>query len=176
MRGSARALKGEEGQMSHYTEIKTQIKDAECAVAALKAVGCTEGMIEVHKEPVSIFDYRNKKTKYAYNDTKDERFAKGDCAHVVIRRNHLGSGHNDFGIYVDGEDSRIFLCDFARQTRAASSFGLPEAKRLGSYEKWLKRFKQEYAVKVAEKRYAKKGKRVSRVDGKDGKIRLYVKA
>lgn len=67
--------------MSHFTRIRTQLRDAEVLVEALRAVG--HGKVEVHDEPRTLYGYRG--------DARQEK------AEVVIRRAHIGSASNDIG-------------------------------------------------------------------------------
>lgn len=162
--------------MSHFSEIKMQIKSVEAAVEALLAMGFTKDQIEVHTTPRQLYDHQCRPTSYAFKDTKDQRFAQGDVAHVIVSRGAMGRAQNDFGIYVDpkGGDSRIFLCDFARSCNV-DCVNNPVAKELGGYSKWLSKFKQEYSYTVTKNHYAKMGKKVQRVqDGQ--KVKVYVSA
>jgi len=158
--------------MSHFSQMEVKIKDVECAIKALETMGC-KGQLEVHETPRPLRDFQGLRTNYVYRDTKDPRFENGDCAHVILRQQHLGYYHNDLGIYVDGDASKLIVCDYTLGT--CKDLGNPKARKLGSYRAWIARFKQEYAYEFAKKSYAKKGKIVHRVE--DGKrIKLFVRA
>lgn len=159
--------------MSHFSEIKTQIKDVDALVAALIECGFTKDQIEVHKTAQHIKDYCGKVTYYTHKDTGDKRFVDGDVAHVIVRRGHMGESHNDFGVYVDPQgDSRVFLCDFARNM-GTKYCGNPVAKKLGGYQAWLSKLKQEYSFAVTHKHYTSKGKKVARQQ-EGNKIKVYI--
>lgn len=162
--------------MSHFSSVTVTYKDVNCLVDALIACGFTKDQIEVYDTPAQLFDFRGRPTQYVYKDTGDARFQAGDVAHVIVRRRHLGTAHNDLGFFVDTKgDSRELLCDFARRVGAKGAAN-PIAKADGGYAPWLTRVKREYAVKVFEKQCKRQGKKAVRVNGKDGKIRLYAKA
>lgn len=67
--------------MSHFTRIRTQLRDAEVLVEALAAVG--HRTVEVHDDPQTLYGYRG--------DARPEK------AEVVIRREHVGTASNDIG-------------------------------------------------------------------------------
>ena len=69
--------------MSHYVECRPQFKDRQALLDALLAVGFTREQIEVHEEAVPLYGYRG-----------DQRPQQ---AHVVIRREHVGTAANDVG-------------------------------------------------------------------------------
>lgn len=145
-------------------------------VAALMKSGFTRDQIEVHEKPALLKDYCGKSTKYIYNDTKDERFKDGDCAHVIIRRKHMGSSHNDMGFYVDKDgNSKTILCDYAISS-GRSACANPVAKAEGGYKPWMKKVKREYTAETTVRMFKRQGKVAKRVEGKDGKIRIYAKA
>jgi len=149
--------------MSHFSEIKTEFKDQDSLIDALVVAGVPRDWIEKHLEPQQICDYKGNPTKYRWQDTQDKRFKSGDKAHVIIRRSHLGSGHNDLGFYVSKTDeSFALICDWARQ-------------KSGYNDKWLSKVRQQYAVCETEKHYARLGKKVHKVQ-EGGKIHLYIKA
>lgn len=148
--------------MSHFSEIKTEFRDAEALVEALVAVGVQRDWIELHKTPQPLIDYKGNRTYYRWKETRDARFKDGDCGTVIIRRKNLPWGHNDIGFLTDQKNSFALICDFARD-------------QSGYNDKWLGRVKQEYAIAVARKHYARQGKTVQRVDDA-GKVRLYVRA
>jgi hypothetical protein len=159
--------------MSHFSEIKTQIKDVDALVAALIECGFTKDQIEVHKTAQHIRDYCGKVTYYTYKDTGDTRFMGGDVAHVIVRQGDMGEQHNDFGVYVDPQgDSRVFLCDFAR-SMGTKYCANPVAKEMGGYQAWLSKLKQEYSFAVTKKHYVAKGKKVARQQ-EGNKIKVYV--
>jgi hypothetical protein len=67
--------------LSHFTRIRTQLRDASVLVSALRAVG--HAQVEVHDQPQTLYGYQG--------DARPER------AEVVIRREHIGSASNDIG-------------------------------------------------------------------------------
>lgn len=73
--------------MSHFTRIRTQLRDPEVLVEALRTVG--HDQVEVNDQPRTLYGYQG--------DARPEK------AEVVIRRQHIGSASNDIG-FARGED------------------------------------------------------------------------
>jgi Protein of unknown function (DUF1257) len=71
--------------LSKYAEYDIRsIRDQETLLAALAACGYSQGKVEVHQQPVTLYDYVGK--------------ARPEKAHVIIRRNNTGIGaSNDIG-------------------------------------------------------------------------------
>ncbi|MFI0404787.1 DUF1257 domain-containing protein [Actinomadura sp. 3N508] len=67
--------------MSHFTRVRTTLRDADLLAAALAAVGFAS--VETHDEPEPLYGYQG--------DARPER------AEVVVRRRHIGSLSNDLG-------------------------------------------------------------------------------
>jgi hypothetical protein len=67
--------------MSHFTRVRTKLRDAEALVAALKAVGLSR--VEVNEEPQNLYGYQG--------DIRPER------AEVIVRRRDIGRLSNDIG-------------------------------------------------------------------------------
>jgi hypothetical protein len=68
--------------MSHFVEIVTVMTDLKALVRALERVGF-KGKIELHDNPQNLFGYQGDKRK--------------EKAHVIIRKQHVGSSSNDIG-------------------------------------------------------------------------------
>jgi len=69
--------------MSHFVECQTEFRDPQALVAALIECGFAAEQIEVHQEAVPLFGYQG--------DVQPQQ------EHIVIRRQHVGSGTNDVG-------------------------------------------------------------------------------
>ena len=67
--------------MSHFTRVRTALREPDLLAAALTAVGFAE--VEVHDTPQTLYGY--------LGDARPER------AEVIIRRRHLGRSSNDIG-------------------------------------------------------------------------------
>lgn len=65
--------------MSHFTAIKTQIKDRDALVKALADVGLKN--IEVYETAQSLYGYQGD--------------VRAETAEVIIRRKYVGSSSND---------------------------------------------------------------------------------
>ncbi len=79
--------------MSHFTSIKTQIKDKEALIKALADVGLKN--IEIHETAQSLYGFQG--------DVRPE------TAEVIIRRKYVGSSSNDIGFKLqdDGQFQAI---------------------------------------------------------------------
>ena len=69
--------------MSHYVECKPGFKDQQALIDALVTAGFDRDQIEVHAESAALYGYQG-----------DERPQR---AHIVIRREHVGTAANDVG-------------------------------------------------------------------------------
>ena len=67
--------------MSHFTRVRTKLRDPELLVKALASVGFTT--VEAHDSPQTLYGYQG--------DARPER------AEVIIRRRHIGRLSNDIG-------------------------------------------------------------------------------
>jgi len=86
--------------MSHYTPMSVVILDKDAALEAMLAMGHFQrSQIEVHDEPQVLYDYGGRATEHK--------------AHLIVRREHLGSLQNDLGVRI-GEDGGLFICDYAK--------------------------------------------------------------
>lgn len=130
--------------MSHYTQTEIgEITDEECLVKALEALGFM-GKIERHDVASFLYGY--------HGDRRPQK------AHVVIRRQHIGSASNDIG--------------FERQANGTYVAHISEYdQRIGYGDKWVKKVKQAYAAEKILKEAKKKGIRTLKTQ-KDGKIRI----
>ena len=81
--------------MSRYIEMKTNFKDRDCLVKALKDVGY--GDVELHDAAQPLVGYRGDfRSKDDWNaHTRDPE--KAVKAHVIVRRKHISSIANDLG-------------------------------------------------------------------------------
>lgn len=161
--------------MSHYTEIKLKVKNRESILAAMELCGFERSQIEVHDKPVLLADYEGNRSYYRWKDHQDVRFKDGDCAHIVVRREHMGQSQNDFGIYLDGDESVVFLCDFSRSCDPKYCRN-PVAKEEGNYSGWLNRFGTEYAAQETIQFHAARGEYAERVVAEDGEVYVYANA
>jgi hypothetical protein len=134
--------------MSNYTDAKTNFKNAKTLVAALCAQGFTEDQIEVHDTPQPLYGYQN-----------DQR---QQMAHVIIRRQHVGSAANDIGFYIDAQDPekcRSYISEYDSQSN-------------GYHAEWQRQLKRTYALEGAKASWAAKGFDVKTQTTEDGKIRV----
>ncbi|HBL10385.1 MAG TPA: hypothetical protein DD379_03040 [Cyanobacteria bacterium UBA11162] len=100
--------------MSHFTSIKTQIKNVDALVKALADVGFNQ--VELHENDQHLYGYRG--------DVRPE------TAEVIIRRNYIGSASNDIG--------------FKRQEDGAFKAIISEYDRNKYSQDWLNSLTQRY--------------------------------
>lgn len=86
--------------MSAYLTLPTPLIDQEALVAALEDLGFAHAAIEVHTDAVPLVGY--------------EGAARGERAHVVIRRQHVGASSNDLGFERTATGFRAHVSDFDR--------------------------------------------------------------
>jgi hypothetical protein len=131
--------------MSHYSEVQIEFRDGAALVAALNRLGFQD-KVEVHQDPKSLYGYQG--------DRREQQ------AHIIIRRQHVGSAANDIGFqrFSDGL-YRAYISDFDRDHN-------------GYNDAWLGRLKQAYGVERAKAEARKKGYRVTEQKQDDGRIRL----
>ncbi|GGM48019.1 DUF1257 domain-containing protein [Dactylosporangium sucinum] len=101
--------------MSHFTRVRTALRDAGLLANALGAAGFPA--VEVHDEPQTLFGY--------HGDARPER------AEVIVRRAHLGEASNDLG--------------FRRTTDGTFEAIISEYDRRQYDEAWLGTVSQHYA-------------------------------
>ena len=104
--------------MSHFTAIKTQIKDAEALVKALADVGFKQ--VEVHETAQHLYGFQGD--------------IRSQTAEVIIRRKYVGSVSNDIG--------------FQRQQDGTFEAIISEYDRRKYSQPWLNQVKQRYGYHV----------------------------
>lgn len=116
--------------MSHYTTLRTKITDESALVQALNDMGFVPEHVECHAEPQHLVGY--------HGDQRPE------TAHVIIRRQHVGSASNDLG-FVRGEDGsyQAIISEYDQRTGYGSA--------------WLQRLQQRYAYHTTLAHLARQG-------------------
>jgi hypothetical protein len=86
--------------MSHYTRVRTVLRDPEILVRALAEVGLTK--VERHAQAQALVGYRG-----------DQRAQK---AEIIVRRKHIGRLSNDLGFARQADGSyEAIISDFDRR-------------------------------------------------------------
>lgn len=109
--------------MSHFTRVRTQLRDPELLAAALAAVGFPATAVETHDTPQTLYGYQG--------DARPER------AEVIIRRRHIGRLSNDIGFRRrDDGTFEAIISDYDRRrydqtwlTKLARAYGHAAALR-----------------------------------------------
>jgi len=86
--------------MSAYITLATPMTERSCLLDALADLGFTADKVEVHDEPTALVGY--------------EGARRGQEAHVVIRKRHVGRSSNDIGFLATPTGYRAFISDYDR--------------------------------------------------------------
>lgn len=105
--------------MSHYSRVRTTLRDAGLLAAALRELGF--GTVEVHDVPQPLHGY--------LGDVREQR------AEVIVRREHVGRSSNDIG--------------FARQPDGTFEAVISDYDRIHYDAGWLTRLTQSYGHAAA---------------------------
>jgi hypothetical protein len=101
--------------LSHFTRIRTRLRDPEILLEALAEVGHKQ--VEVHNQPQTLYGYQG--------DARPER------AELIVRRRHIGSASNDIG--------------FARQPDGTYEAVISDYDRRKHNEAWLAKLTHAYS-------------------------------
>lgn len=123
--------------MSEYAQYPAEYKDKECLIKALNEMGYTEGQVEIHENPVDLFDYHGRKTTYLDKT--------GDKAEIIVRRKFVGGAANDLGFRKDAN---------GRYAPIISAYDSGKHNT-----KWLNGLKSKYTEAVTHKEAKRKGLR-----------------
>jgi len=133
--------------MSHYVECRPGFKDRQALIEALVAAGFDRGQIETREEAVPLFGYQG--------DRRPER------AHIVIRREHVGTAANDVGWerLPDGT-YRAWISEYDQRHRFKAEM--------------QNRINQEYAYRVIHGQQTRLGRSVRRRELENGEIEVVI--
>ncbi len=131
--------------MSHFTCIKTQIRNQDALIKALADVGCKE--VEVHETAQHLHGYQG--------DVREQ------TAEVIIRRQHIGQWSNDIG--------------FKRQEDGQFEAIISEYDRPKYSQQWLNGLTQRYGYHTLMETAPTQGFTVEEEETlEDGTIRVVV--
>jgi hypothetical protein len=132
--------------MSHFTRVRTTLRDPELLLKALAAVGFNT--VEAHDSPQTLYGYRG--------DARPER------AEVIIRRRHIGRLSNDIG--------------FRRRTDGSFEAIISEYDRSRHDQAWLTKIARAYGHAAALRYAEDNGYEIdSDVVEKNGERRLVLR-
>ena len=145
--------------MSEYVDITTEFKDLPSLVTALcETGGWTREQIEIHETLQPLVGY--------------DKVRNDQGAHVIVRRQHVGSASNDIGFRREANGRYTLLMgDYDRGTGEYAS--LASTARYGA--KWQGRLKQNYAYQTLKSQQARYGRTVTRETKANGKMIVTVK-
>jgi len=131
--------------MSHFTTIKTQIKDSIALVKALGDVGFKT--VEVHETPQHLYGFQGD--------------IRPDTAEVIVRRKYIGAASNDIG--------------FQRQADGTYQAIISEYDRHQYSQTWLNTLTQRYGYHQLLETATNQGFAVEQQEVlEDGTIRVVV--
>jgi Protein of unknown function (DUF1257) len=135
--------------MSHFSSIKTQFKDRECLVEALKAFGFKP---QVHQEPQHLYGW--------ISDRREEK------AHIIVTSQQIGGPANDLGFLFDGEQYQTIISDYdQRRGYAKAGTGLGPT--------FLAKLNQQYCKAITLKTAQMQGDEVQKIESlENGTIRI----
>ena len=133
--------------MSHYVECQTEFRDPQALVAALIECGFEPSQVEVHAEAVPLFGYRGDQ--------------QAQQAHIVIRRQHVGTAANDVG--------------WERTPAGTYRAWISEYDSRHRFDQLMQnRIKQEYAFQVIARQQRARRRTVSRERLPGGEIEVVI--
>ena len=134
--------------MSLYCSVKTQFKNQDALVAALAETGnWTVEQIGRYDIAENLFGYKGDR--------------RAEVAHVIIKKQHVGSCSNDIG--------------FIRNSDGTYSAIISEFDKSRYDDAWLKQLKGNYAFHAIRLQQAARGRSVERERMSDGCQRVRVK-
>jgi len=143
--------------MSHFVECQTEFRDPQALVAALIECGFAADQIEVHQEAASLYGYQG--------DVRPQQ------AHIVIRRQHVGTGANDAGWEKQTDGTyRAWISEFDAGVGPYNHRA--ESARFSTAMQ--NKIRQEYAYQVIERQQRARGRSVSRERLPSGDIEVTI--
>ena len=131
--------------MSHFTSIRTQIKNLKPLIKALADLGFED--VEIHQTAKNLYGYQGD--------------IRADTAEVIIRRNYIGSASNDIG--------------FKRQEDGSFEAIISEYDRTNYSQKWVNHLTQRYGYHCLMETAPLEGFSVEKEETlEDGTIRVVV--
>jgi hypothetical protein len=128
-------------------ECHTEFRDRAALVAALMECGFEEYKIEIHEKAVSLYGYQG--------DVRPQK------AHIVIRRQHVGTGANDVGWEKHANGTyRAWISEYDGRHRFNAEM--------------QNRIKQEYAYQVIYREQRGRGRSVERQRLPSGEIEVTI--
>ena len=133
--------------MSHFVECQTEFRDPQALIAALIECGFEESQIEVYAEAVPLYGYQG--------DVRPQE------AHIVIRRQHVGTAANDVGWEKQPDGTyRAWISEYDGRHRFNPAM--------------QDRIKQEYAYQVIARQQRARGRSVERQRLPSGEIEVTI--
>lgn len=134
--------------MSRYCVVKTQFKDCEALIKALRETGgWTKDQIEIHDIPQHLYGY-----------TGDQRT---ETANIIIRRQHVGRASNDIG-FIRNEDGHY-----------EAIISAYDVNKYGST--WIGQLRGNYAYHKIRREQESRGRMVSRTRCPSGRQRIEIR-
>ena len=133
--------------MSHFTTVRTQMKNREALVRALRSLGFSA--VEVHSIPQHLYGY--------VGDVRPQK------AEIIVRRQYISMASNDIG--------------FSRQKDGTFKATISEYDQgIGYNAEWLGRLSQQYAYEILQEHIRSQRYAVVRQEvQQDGSLRLLLR-
>ena len=133
--------------MSHFVECQTEFRDSQALVAALVECGFEASQVEIHEEAVPLYGYKG-----------DQRSQQ---AHIIIRREHVGTAANDVGWERQADGTyRAWISEYDGRHRFSPAM--------------QNRIRQEYAYQVIARQQRARGRTVERQRLPNGEIEVTI--
>ena len=145
--------------MSHYSKVKTKLRNIEALIKALQDMGFTTDMIQHHKNAVQLEGYRGDK--------------RSQTAEVVLPRRFVGGAANDIGFKLQEDGTyEAIISDFDRSSNSARR---SQYWKSGAYnENWLKKLNQRYAYHNLKEELSEQGFFIESESEENGELFLEV--
>jgi len=143
--------------VSHYTKVKTKLRNAAAIMKALQDMGFERSMIQQHEQAVALEGYRGDKRK--------------DRAEIVIPRRFVGGASNDIGFKLQEDGSyEAIISEYDSHSGCARKSKYHDEH--GYNAKWLKKLNQRYAYHNLKEELSDQGFFIEAENEEDGQIFL----
>ena len=145
--------------MSHYTRVKTKIKNKSSLVKALQDMGFTESQIKVHDTPQQLEGYEARLRK--------------EKAEIILPRSAVGGASNDIGFKrLDDGTFEAIISDYDRNNGASHKNERTGKLKNGYNQEWLDKLTQRYAYQNTKENLSENGLYIISEEEVDGELIL----
>jgi hypothetical protein len=130
--------------MSHYTVLKTELRNKKNILKALSKLGYTEDKVEVHETAQNLYGYQGDKRE--------------QTAEIIIRRKYVGGAANDIG--------------FKLQKDGTYQAEISEYDSYRHNKKWMQDLEMHYGIEQTKDVLTSNGYSWTETVDKDNNIQL----